>query len=109
MRPKGPRRLTRVRPRDPSGRTAPTRDDLAPDSDATPDRASLALKAPGLQSRGSPSRSRAARGSPRSTHPAALCVTIDASARCPVMLDFLTDDVRRDPYPLYAQMRAASP
>jgi cytochrome P450 len=25
------------------------------------------------------------------------------------MLDFLTDDVRRDPYPLYAQMRAASP
>ena len=25
------------------------------------------------------------------------------------MLDFLTDDIRRDPYPLYAQMRAASP
>ena len=25
------------------------------------------------------------------------------------MLDFLTDDVRRDPWPLYAQMRAASP
>src|SRR5436190_23926844 len=25
------------------------------------------------------------------------------------MLDFLTDDVRRNPYPLYAQMRAASP
>src|SRR5688500_13458604 len=25
------------------------------------------------------------------------------------MLDFLIDDVRRDPYPLYAQMRAAAP
>src|SRR4051812_36719402 len=25
------------------------------------------------------------------------------------MLDFLTDDIRRDPYALYAQMRAASP
>ncbi|MEA2711980.1 MAG: hypothetical protein QOF78_4581 [Phycisphaerales bacterium] len=25
------------------------------------------------------------------------------------MLDFLTDDVRRDPYPLYAHMRASSP
>jgi cytochrome P450 len=25
------------------------------------------------------------------------------------MLDFLTDDIRRDPYPLYTQMRAASP
>jgi cytochrome P450 len=25
------------------------------------------------------------------------------------MLDFLTDEVRRDPYPLYAQMRASSP
>ena len=25
------------------------------------------------------------------------------------MLDFLTDDIRRNPYPLYAQMRGSSP